>query len=247
MNLRTIGGVCSGVLSLSLITGTAFGQEEEAAAAAQSPWTGKVSFGYLATTGNSEATSVNGATEISYEKGKWKHTLDASALGSQDDVDTTAEAYQLGWKTDYSLGEFDYIFVDLRWLKDKFSGYEQQTSESIGYGRRIINTDKHVLNLEIGAGAKQAELRNGISQDETILLGTADYDWQFSETASFSQELRVEAGDENTFLESVTALNAKIFKDLGLVISYTVRNNSDVPVDTEKTDTFTAISLEYLF
>ncbi|MEL7537248.1 MAG: DUF481 domain-containing protein [Pseudomonadota bacterium] len=211
------------------------------------PWSGTVSFGYLATTGNSESVSVNGATEIIYEKGRWKHTLDASALGSQDDADTTAEAYQFGWKSDFKFNEYNYLFLDLRWQKDLFSGYEQQTAESLGYGRRLINTDKHVLNAELGIGAKQADLIGGVSQDETIALGLLDYTWQLSETASFSQDVRVEAGEENTYLESVTALNTKVFKNLGLVLSYTVRNNSDVPTDTESTDTFTAISLEYVF
>ena len=219
----------------------------QSAPAPSDPWNGKVSLGYLATTGNAEAVSANAATEISYERGRWKHTLDASALGSQDDVDTTAEAYQLGWKTDLSLGEFDYVFVDLRWLKDKFSGYDQQTTESLGYGRRLINHPSHILNAEIGVGAKQAELRNGVSQDETIVLGLLDYDWTITEASKLTQDIRVEAGDENTYLESVTALNTKVFGNLGLVVSYTVRNNSDVPAGTEQTDTFTAISLEYVF
>lgn len=214
---------------------------------AADPWSGKVTFGYLATTGNAEAVSVNAGTEISYERGRWKHTVDATALGSQDDVDTTAEAYQFGWKTDLSLGEFDYLFADLRWQKDKFSGYDQQVSESLGYGRRVINGAKHVLNLELGVGARQSELRTGESQDETIVLGSLDYDWQLSETAKFTQDLRIEAGNDNTYTESVSALNTKMFKNLGLVVSYTVRNNSDIPAGTEKTDTFTAISLEYIF
>jgi putative salt-induced outer membrane protein len=34
---------------------------------------------------------------------------------------------------------------------------------------------------------------------------------------------------------------------LNLVFSYTIKNNSDVPVGTEKTDTFTAINIEYPF
>ncbi len=218
-------------------------QEEEA----KSPWAGKASLGYLATTGNSENTSVNAAGEVSYEQGKWKHTADALALGSKDAVDTTAEAYQLGWKSDYSLREFDYLFGEVRWQKDKFSGYDQQLSEAIGYGRRVLNSDVHILNAEVGLGAKQADLRDGTSQNETILLAGLDYTWNISETASFGQDVRIESGSDNTYLESVSALNAKVYENLALVLSYTIKNNSDVPLGSEKTDTFTAISLEYAF
>ncbi len=67
------------------------------------------------------------------------------------------------------------------------------------------------------------------------------------ETAEFRQDLTVEAGGENTYTQSVTAISAKLLGELALVASYTIKNNSDVPPLTEKTDTYTALSLEYLF
>jgi putative salt-induced outer membrane protein len=51
----------------------------------------------------------------------------------------------------------------------------------------------------------------------------------------------------NTYLESVSAVTARLVGQLALVASYTVKNNSDVPVGTENTDTFSAIALEYRF
>ena len=118
---------------------------------------------------------------------------------------------------------------------------------SIGYGRRLIHGDKHQLNAEIGAGARQSETQLGVTEDETVFSGGLYYKWQFSETAEFRQDLSAEAGDENTYVESVTAISAKLLGDLALVASYTVKHNTDVPVGSEKTDTFTAISIEYAF
>ena len=74
-----------------------------------------------------------------------------------------------------------------------------------------------------------------------------NYSWQISDTSDFRQELLIEAGDENTYMESVTKLSARLIGNLALVASYTVKHNSDVPPLTEETDTFTAISLEYAF
>ena len=99
----------------------------------------------------------------------------------------------------------------------------------------------------MGAGARQSEDQLGFSQDETILFGGLDYVWKFSETANFSQEFTVEAGDENTFFESKSSVSAQLIGALSLVASYTIRSNSDVPIGTEKTDTQTGISLEYKF
>jgi len=58
---------------------------------------------------------------------------------------------------------------------------------------------------------------------------------------------KAEAAKSDTYAESVTAISAKLMGDLALVASYTIRNNPDVPSLTEKTDTFTALSPEYVF
>jgi putative salt-induced outer membrane protein len=66
-------------------------------------------------------------------------------------------------------------------------------------------------------------------------------------TAAFRQSVTAAAGDENTYSESVTAISARLLGDLALVASYTIKHNSDVPPLTEKSDRYTALSLEYSF
>ena len=87
----------------------------------------------------------------------------------------------------------------------------------------------------------------GKQHHETIFRGGLYYQWLFSETAEFRQDLTAEAGAENTYFESVSALTATLAGDLALVASYTVKHNTDVPPLTEKSDTYTALSLEYAF
>ena len=135
----------------------------------------------------------------------------------------------------------------IAWNQDKFSGYDQQIREVVGYGKRLIDTDVHKLNGEIGGGARQADLRDGASQDEAIIRLSGDYLWNISETAEFTQTLSIESGSDNTFTEAVTKLTAQIRGNFSVILSYTIRNNSDVPVGIEKTDTFTAVALEYTF
>jgi putative salt-induced outer membrane protein len=111
----------------------------------------------------------------------------------------------------------------------------------------LIDTEKHSLNGEIGFGARQSDLADGSSENETIITGGLYYKWALSENSEFTQDLLVEAGSENTYTVSKTAIAATLVGDLALVASYTIKNNSDVPLGTEKTDTFTALSLEYSF
>ncbi|MEJ2602401.1 MAG: DUF481 domain-containing protein [Gammaproteobacteria bacterium] len=232
---------------MAFLAGTALLAASAAYAQDDGPWSGKASLGYLATSGNSDSLNVSASAEVGYTTGKWEHTAEASAVGAQQDDETTAEAYLAAWKSHYELTDRDYAFARLRWQKDKFSGYDQQMSETVGYGRKVLDSDRHVLDVEVGLGLRQLDLRDGTSEDGTILRGFADYTFNLSENAEFGQSLLLESGSENTFWESITELKASLIGELALKASYTIRRNSDVPAGSEKTDTFTAIALEYEF
>lgn len=211
------------------------------------PWSGKAALGFLATSGNTESSSLNSAFTVAYGVGRWAHSLQALAINATENEQTSAEAYALGWKTEFNMTERDFLFARVNWRKDRFSGYDQQLIESVGYGRRLIDTGVHFLNAEIGAGARQADLVDGTTEEELIWRGGLNYQWKFSETARFTQDLTTEAGPENIYSESVSALRTRLIGALALVASYTIKNNSVVPVGSEKTDTFTAVSVEYTF
>ncbi|MEM7432013.1 MAG: DUF481 domain-containing protein [Pseudomonadota bacterium] len=239
MNTKFLSGLCLLMIALPLAA-----QEEEAP---ESPWSGKALLGYLATSGNTDNTNLNSGFSVGYSAGDWTHGFEATAINATEDNETTAEAYTAGWKSERALSEANFLFGRLDWRKDRFSGYDTQFSQTVGYGRRIIDTDRHSLNGEIGAGARQSDLITGETESETIATGGLYYKWTISDTAAFTQDFLVETGSSNTYLESVTALSATLVGDLALVASYTVKNNSDVPLGVEKTDTYTALSLEYGF
>ncbi len=218
-----------------------------AAEGEESPWSGKVTLGYLATSGNTENSNLNSGVEIGRKSGDWMHMATANAINATENELTTAEAYELGWKSEWNMSEKSFLFGRLDWRKDRFSGYDTQFSQTIGYGHRLIDTDQHKLNLEAGAGARQSDLADGTTEEETVFRGGMQYKWILSETAEFRQDFTVEAGEDNTYGESVTAISAKLLGDLALVASYTIKHNTDVPSPLEKTDTYTAISLEYGF
>lgn len=220
---------------------------EEDTAEEVSPWSGSVSFGYLGTSGNTENTNLNSSFEIAYATDRWNHVLDAYAISATEDESTTAEAYGAGWKSERNLSEYNFLFGRLSYRNDRFSGFPTQFSQSAGYGRRIFATQKHVLSAEIGAGARQSERADGVNENDLILSGAISYKWIISETSEFTQNLTLESGEKNTYLESISALKAHLIGKLALVASFTIKNNSDVPVGAEETDTYTALSFEYGF
>ena len=210
---------------------------------------GQVALGYLATSGNTDSKNANASFGLLYALDFWKHEFDLSAVSATSNSVKTAEAYSAKYEGRRAFGEDQkaYIFTALDWKEDRFSAYDRQVSETAGYGRRLIERGPHVLNAEIGAGSRQATLRDGTDQNDGIVRGAVDYALTFSEMTGFTQDLTVESGSSNTSFESVSALKARLVGNIGLVLSYRIKHNSDVPPGVEATDRFTSISLEYSF
>lgn len=229
------------LLFLTFLAATATGAE------ADPGLTGKAEFGYLATSGNTDTSSLNAKLAMGFEAADWRHSLNFAAIQTEDSGVTTAERNQAGLKSDYKFNEFDYLFATVNWEQDEFAGFTQRTSEAVGYGRRVLHSAAHQLELEIGAGLRQTDFVVGPAEDETILRLSGKYRWQIAAGAAFDQSLIMEQGDSNTYTESVSALAAKIVGSLSMKFSYTIKNNSVVPIGLENMDTYTAIGIEYIF
>lgn len=233
-------------LALLTMTGSALAQAPAAAPA--DPFIGSVSLGYLATNGNTDSTNGNFSMKATWDlDGPWKHDWTALAINARTNGVTTAESYSAGYKATRDFSETSYLFFSTDWRQDVFSGYDRQASQAIGYGRRLIDTDRQMLSVEGGAGAKQSDLITGEELDEAIVRGALDYLLNISENSEFNQKFLIEQGDENRYMESTSALKARIVGNIALVFSIVIKDNSDVPVGIEDTDRFTSVSLEYAF
>lgn len=208
---------------------------------------GRVRFGYIAASGNTETRNMNGKVLMGWERPDWRHAFVASSIYSEDSEATIAENYHAGYKADRKLSGDNYLFGSLSWEQDEFSGYEERVAAAVGYGRRVLDSDTHLLDLEIGIGARRSDLVDDTEQDETIGRLAADYLWKFGENSDFSQQIAVESGSLNTYVESVSALTSQLMGELDLVVSYTIKRNSTVPAGLENVDTYTTVSIQYTF
>jgi putative salt-induced outer membrane protein len=219
------------------------------------PWSGDYSLGYLASSGNTDDSSAIFEFRTGYDLDVWHHQLSGKTFSSNSDNQSTAESYQAGWKTTYDLTAKDYVFGALDWNKDRFSSFTRQTFTKAGYGRRILNSKRFILNAEIGAGyAKQRAIISETefetlkeNQDGGLVSLGGNFTWNISDTAAFEQTLTVIQTSDNTRTESVSRIRAGLIGNVGLALSYTVQNNSDVAPGFDKTDTYTAVSLNYSF
>lgn len=233
-------------LFLLMLMGSAFAQAPAAAPA--DPFIGSVSLGYLATTGNTDSKNINASMKAAWDlDGPWKHDWNALAINARTNGTTTAESYSAGYKALRDFSDKSYLFFTGDWRQDQFAGYDRQVSEAVGYGRRVLASERQMLALEGGAGAKQTDVVTGEELDEAIVRGALDYTLNISESSEFNQKLLIEQGDENRYTESTSALKARLVGNIAIVLSLVIKQNSDVPIGIEGTDRFTSISLEYAF
>jgi len=212
-----------------------------------SKWSGEAELGYLKTSGNTDTESLHTKGKVVNERTDWKHQATIEIINKDENGTSTADKTFVTGKSDYNIDDLSYLFITLSYEKDKFSGYDYQYTESIGYGYHLIKQADLKLDLEVGAGARQSKLSTGTSTSEGLAKGAADLEWKFSKTSVLTQHLSVEAGEDNTISRSVTAVKVQVVGNLSAKLSHSIKNSSDVPVGTKKTDTETVVTLVYSF
>jgi len=223
-------------------------QTISAAESAKAPeWKASAELGYVSTTGNTETDTLNAKASATTEREKWRHKLELTALNTSDGGGTTAEKYTVMGQSDYLLKAPNYLFANINYEKDRFSGFEYQTSENVGYGRRVVDEADMKLDLEIGPGARQTKEDNASSESEATIRAALKLEWDISKTSKFNEVLTIDSGEDITITKSVTSLASQIEGNLSMKITYTYKETSEVADGFDDTDTETAVTLVYTF
>ena len=82
-------------LGFVIMTMPVFAAEEEE----EDPFFGTISFGYLATTGNTETSSLDTQASATYRTGRWEHVASGQAFTSSESNTTNAEYYTARWRS----------------------------------------------------------------------------------------------------------------------------------------------------
>ncbi|MCH9025506.1 MAG: DUF481 domain-containing protein [Proteobacteria bacterium] len=231
------------LLAVVMLVTPAHGQET----ATEKSFSGEVRLGFESTTGNTDTQSLAGAVSAKYLRGRWVYSGRISGSGRQDAGISAEEQYHSELKVERHYGEKNYLYGQILYDRDRFAGVVRQLYETVGYGRRIVKTEKHELNLEAGVGARQTRLLDNTEADGAVLQLGGDYHWQINEHVSFKQELTVNYGSGNTYTMSLSTLESALAGNLSMLLSYRVDNNSEVPAGSTKTDTKTILALGYKF
>lgn len=209
-------------------------------------------FGYIATTGNTETTSIKGKLAAHQELTQWSNDYILEALYKKDEINdvdqTTAQKYFLSGQANYKLENPDHrLFGFASYENDKFSSFNYQATLAAGWSQKLWEDETSKFNYSIGPGYSFTETQEGEKQNGFIVRAALDYQWQISDNATFKQLLSTEVGEDNTKSKSETSVSASITEGLSLKVSLILDHNSDVTEPTKNLDTQTAVTLVYSF
>ncbi len=157
----------------------------------------------------------------------------------------SSEKYQAGGRTRYNLTDRNYLFGQASWLSDRFNGYDSRSTLTGGYGRQLLNGPLSDLRVEFGPGVRHDEYHGGGRSTKGLAYGAANYSYQLTDNTKFIQGVSALANEETT-LNSESALNVAINDRFSLRVAYTVTYNSKPPASAPKnTDTTTSVTLVY--
>lgn len=249
------------VLALTALSTTAFADDKKR------PWDVEVDIGAIATSGNTETTSLQFKVDAKQNLEKWENQYVFNSLFKEDEVEQddettskekTAEKYFGSAKFAYLLGvEKSYLFGFGSHTDDKFGAYRTYSTIALGYGDWVYSSPKLNWFVEAGPGYFEGEKVIGSDNDTipdsitdesgAMLRAATALEWKISSNAEFKQTISVESGSDNTRTQSETSLATSINGSMKMKVGFAIANDSDVAPGKEKTDTTTFVNLVYSF
>jgi putative salt-induced outer membrane protein len=244
-----------------------------AAKTSPKPLQAEAELGVLLTAGNTDSTASSTRLDVKQDFASWRNHYVFEGLYKEDQIDyvvedvvieesqVSAERYFVSAQTDYKLdAEYKGLFLFGSYDKDRFSGYDFQGAIAAGYSNRWFTNEKSFFEYSIGPGYAFArtdetinnsgEFVDNESESSAMVRLSADYQYEFSKNAKFTQSFASDAALEsgaNTKSKSVSAVTANINKSFALKASLTITHNSEVPEARNNKDSTTALTVVYSF
>lgn len=210
-------------------------------------WKGKATIGGWLTTGNTNNIGLSAVVDITREGLQWRHKLRLQADYQRSLDRTTREHYLAAYEPNYKIDDRSYVYGALQYESDRFLGYYNRYSASVGAGYTLLKDAATTLSLELGPAYRATEFTDNTDERSLAARGSFDFAWKLTHAITLTQNASAYWQRYNSTVSGTTALNAKLFGPLSAQVSYNVQYESDPPGDNVSTDTTTRASIVYAF
>jgi len=173
---------------------------------------------------NSDDATFKVAFDTSTETGNWQRVIEADYIyQTSSDIETSNELY-VNHKLIYTFAPKHYIVSTSTYDIDKFRTDEQRISMAVGYGYKILRTERFKASNEFSLGYLTSDL-----VEELIYRNSLWFFYKLSDKVNFTNKYLVEVGDDaDDYMRNETSLNYNF--DNGIVLGLTNTYTED-PVD----------------
>ncbi len=235
------------IFTLVLLSAISFSQVQAAKDTGPKGMSGSAEFGMILASGNSDSSTLNGRFTLSNDTVQWLHSASLDLVRADSKGVKTAEHYVLNAKSNYKLQDDQFLFGGLNHDVDKFSGFDYQTTLTAGYGRKLYDTDRYKLSVEIGPGYRFSKLKAGGDNNEGILHMAATSRFIINKGSKLDGNLVIDSGSSQTITTLALSYINALSNKLALKAGYNLKHASGVPSGTNNTDSLMSLSLVYSF
>lgn len=227
---------------------------------AKTGWVVSAELAWLLNRGNTNSDKINAKANGKHENASWRQTAklesgtERAKAAADNGYTRSAERYFGSYKLDWKFSNDNYLFNVATAEKDNFAGYDYELSYALGYGRKLINSKTHELDVEIGPGyryrrfeASQVAAGEERTDDNAIVRVALGYRWAITETSEFSEKVTTQHESDLTTTRAETALTSQINGSLSTRISHVLRYSSEVSAGVEHADHEMTVGIVYTF
>jgi len=234
-------------------------------------WSGTATLGATTSSGNAEASNINGAIRLGKTVNRWEHLVFGSIFKGTSSIvidrplpegETLApgerperiivkgensDRIALGYQPKYFYKPNVYFFGLLDWEQDKPANLDSATRQIIGVGYQFYANESGYLSGELGFGNKNTDLVSGGDINGGIGYLGLNFLNRVNDNVTFNADLRSDFGSDNTFIELGLGVAFKLTEKLALKVAHFSRSNSDLssgdnPLDSNS-DSVTSLNL----
>jgi len=223
-----------------------------------SGWTGEINAGGSQNTGNTDQNAFYAGLKLNRSiEEQFEHALRVRLdFAKTDGVSQTEKGlgiYEFTWH-----GLDGFLLSNMFQAEyDRFAGYDYRLVDTINIGRKLIDSDKQKLRIEVGPGLRYTNFAMPDiidplipvleSQTEIVARAAVNYELQLLENLKLVDRLTFEYGSVSTTIRNILELDTALSKSFSVRTSHEIKYESGAPTDKSKTDSISRLSVVFGF
>jgi putative salt-induced outer membrane protein len=208
---------------------------------------GEGELGAFLSTGTAPGSGFVGRLTVVAEGGRWRIATSGRLDYQKTSNVVTRNQLRLTLEPNYKFDDHGYIFGLGQYEKDRFQGFTDRYSLSVGLGYNLLDQDGRKLSVKAGPAMRLTQPVTGPVEKTLSAVALADLKLRLTPSLSYSQEVSTYFDAVRRTYYTLAALDSQLSGKLKARISYTLQHEDGSGDVRKVTDTTSRLTLLYGF